>query len=90
MAETHKLPGSEYCVSLALFTDVSNAGKLRSEATSGRIKAALLDPTLVSVHKLWVITSCMYELSQSALSQSRRSLIVEFALGRENVRVKRG
>lgn len=52
MAETYKLPTAEYWISLALFTNVSNAGKLRSEATSGRIEAALLDPTLVGAQRL--------------------------------------
>ena len=52
MAEAHKLPTSNNWVSLALFTNVSNSSKLRSDAVSGRIQAILLDPTLVCVPPL--------------------------------------
>ena len=63
MAESYKLPTLDRWVTLALFTDVSNAGKLRSEATSGGIMAALLDPTLVSAH---LPMCCMDSASRSA------------------------
>lgn len=47
--ETHLVTccEEEVWVSLALFTGVSNSSWLRSEAASGRIEAALLDPTMV-------------------------------------------
>ena len=58
MAEKYCLHccSKESWVTLLLFQDVSNAGKLRVEAVSGGIQAALLDPTLVS-HKLSMIKS---------------------------------
>ena len=39
---------SESWVTLVLFYRVRNASTLRSDATGGRIQAALLDPTFVS------------------------------------------
>lgn len=50
MAETFRLQNcSKKCwVTLLLFKDVSNAGKMRAEAVSGGVQAALLDPKLVS------------------------------------------
>ena len=50
MAKTHRLPGvsREYWATLGLFSDLKNAGALRLRATRGEVKAALLDPTLVS------------------------------------------
>lgn len=50
MAETYQLPTLEYWISLALFTNVSNAAKLRCDASSGKIEAVLLDPSLVSTY----------------------------------------
>ena len=50
MAESHEVPALNCWISIALFTNVSNAAQLRGEATSGRIEAVLLDPTLVSAH----------------------------------------
>ena len=60
MAESFKLPTLDCWVSLALFTDVSNAGKLRSDATSGDVKATLLDTTLVSAHPRVANVSTVY------------------------------
>ena len=50
MAETYKMRCCEKdtWITLGLFFDVSNSAWLRSEATSGRVEAALLDPSLVS------------------------------------------
>ena len=39
--------GGEQWVTLALFSEVRNASKLRSDATRGAASAAMLDPTLV-------------------------------------------
>ena len=48
----HELVGlcEERYVTLALFTGVENAGKLRSLATSGALQASLLEPTLVCTY----------------------------------------
>jgi len=43
---------NESWVTLALFRRVKNAGRLRGDVTSGKIQAALLEPTLVSAHYL--------------------------------------
>lgn len=43
---------NESWVTLALFRGVKNAGRLRSDVISGKIQAALLEPTLVSAHYL--------------------------------------
>ena len=50
MAESHEVPTVNCRITLALFTNVSNAAQLRGEALSGKVKAVLLDPTLVSAH----------------------------------------
>ena len=50
MAESHKVPTMNCRITLALFTNVSNAAQLRGEALPGKVKAVLLDPTLVSAH----------------------------------------
>lgn len=50
MARSYAVPASTRWINLALFTNVSNAAQLRSEATSGKLEAVLLDPTLVSAH----------------------------------------
>ncbi len=47
-----KCSDEETWVSLGLFTDVSNTSWLRNEATSGRMEAALLDPSLVREYNL--------------------------------------
>lgn len=60
MAETYQLPTLEYWISLALFTNVSNAAKLRCDASSGKIEAVLLDPSLVSTYHQILI--CLPEL----------------------------
>ena len=56
MAESHKVPTVNRRITLALFTNVSNAAQLRGEASSGRIEAVLLDPTLVSAHPVHACT----------------------------------
>ena len=50
MVETHRVTccETETWVTLGLFSDVSNAGRLKNEATSGKVEAALLEPSLVS------------------------------------------
>ena len=50
--EVHELVGlcEERYVTLALFTGVENAGKLRSLATNGALQASLLEPTLVCTY----------------------------------------
>ena len=66
MAESHEVPALNCWISIALFTNVSNAAQLRGEATSGRIEAVLLDPTLVSAHpqiSSVAIYFCGYEQS---------------------------
>jgi len=46
--EVHKATAEDSAfISLGLFLNVKNAGKLRSEAASGKLGAVLLDPTLV-------------------------------------------
>ena len=52
--EVHRLVGlsEERYVTLALFTGVRNAGKLRSLATSGGLQASLLEPTLVCERRI--------------------------------------
>lgn len=40
----------EVWVSLGLFTGVTNSARLRNEAASGKIQAALLDPTMVGIN----------------------------------------
>ena len=73
MAESHEVPTLNCWISLALFTNVSNAAQLRSEATSGRIEAVLLDPTLVSAHLIpWYLCSCSASLIR--ISESFRSI----------------
>ena len=67
MAESHEVPALNCWISIALFTNVSNAAQLRGEATSGRIEAVLLDPTLVSAHpqiSSVAIYFCGYEQSR--------------------------
>ncbi len=41
---------TEQFVFLSLYSNVSNAAKLRSMATSGQLKAALLEPTNFGTH----------------------------------------
>ena len=46
---------AESWVTVVLFCRVRNAATLRSDATGGRIQAALLDPTHVSTLLLWAV-----------------------------------
>ena len=64
--EAHRLVGlrEERYVTLALFTRVRNAGKLRSLATSGALQASLLEPTLVCEMKHRLTCDCLVVLSQ--------------------------
>ncbi len=52
--EVYRLPcAAEEYVSLALYTNVSNARKLKSLATSGHMQASLLEPTLVRYYNYY-------------------------------------
>lgn len=53
MVEVHQVMccEEETWVSLGLFSNVSNASWLRDEATSGRMLATLLDPSMVCTGK---------------------------------------
>lgn len=62
--------GGEQWVTLALFSKIRNASKLRSDATNGATLAALLDPTLLT-GPFHVLTSVNKSVVQKELQQTK-------------------
>ncbi|KAL5506148.1 hypothetical protein EMCRGX_G007727 [Ephydatia muelleri] len=58
--------GFEQWITLALFADVRNASKLRSDATNGAVSAAMLDPTLLTspFHVLVAVNKALVQKEQ--------------------------